>query len=529
MMPPIRLADFSNEGVTQYKRKLMMFSRQQHPLNFMKGVAAALSLVPGVALHATPEPVAPKPNIVLLLADDLGYGDVGCYGATRVRTPNIDRLRAQGVRFTDAHAPAAVCQPTRYGILAGRYYWRTTAKANNYYFHANEILLPKVLKDGGYRTAAFGKWHIGWGSEGGASDAEWFNREDLNPGPNTAGFDYFFGMPNTHEHSPQVYIENNRVYKRDPADPLRTDVQKDPIWKYAGSTRRSAGAKAAHEACDLNTLDLEMGKRAAAWIADQTKEKTFFLYVPFFAPHVPLLPNGTFAGTSRAGVQGDFIQQMDRGVGMILTALKEHGFEEDTLVVFTSDNGGVYIQEAMDKGHRSMGELLGLKGDAWEGGHRVPFLARWPGRIPAGADCDELLSLTDLYATFAAAAGVVLPQNAAPDSVNQLPLFEHPLDTPAIRTEMVYMGRGAGLRAGDWVYYPAQGPQGLFGTFYMTQLGFKNSDYEGNDLRQDAQPAQLYNVKEDISQAVNRYTRYPRIAAQMKARLSEILRQKRSR
>ena len=482
------------------------------------------------SLIATTKPAPPpRPNIVLMLADDLGYGDVGCYGATRIKTPNIDRLCAQGVRFTDAHTPAAVCQPTRYGILSGRCYWRSEFAGDAYYFHEGEILLPKVLKDAGYNTAAFGKWHLGWGTNKLAT-AEFWNGE-LSPGPLTTGFDSYFGMPHSHSQPPYVFVENTRVVKLDPADPITLTPKRSQNWKYTHDFGGSAGAKAAHEACDMNNLDLILARKVDEFIARQGKDKPFFAYVPFYAPHVPLLPNDRFRGSSKAGELGDFIQQMDEAVGLILKSLEQHGFAENTLVVFTSDNGGCYIQESIDLGHRSMGRLLGLKGDAWEGGHRVAFMARWPKRIPAGVDCDKLLSLTDLFATFVAAAGIPLPRNAAPDSINQLPMLEHPQATPAIRSEMVYSGRGAGLRSGEWVYYPVPGPQGLFGlSFYMKQLGYRNSDYDDKgELRPDAQPAQLYNVATDLEQTTNVYGKYPEIAVQMDARLKEFLKQKKSR
>ncbi|HBQ65091.1 MAG TPA: arylsulfatase [Clostridiales bacterium] len=469
-----------------------------------------------------------RPNIILMLADDLGYGDLSCYGASRIHTPKIDLLCSQGVRFSDAHAPAAVCQPTRYGILAGRYYWRAERKLPNYTFQENEILLPRVLKDNGYDTAAFGKWHLGWGLHQKHDSAFW--NGDLDPGPNTTGFDYYFGMPNTHSEPPFVFIENNRVYRQDPEDPVIITEKRSQQWKFTGEWGGSTGAKAAHEACDLSRVDLILAERASEYIRNRSKHKPFFIYLPFFAPHVPLLPSEEFRGTSQAGELGDFIQQQDKAVGIVLRTLEECGQTEDTLVIFTSDNGGIHFQEAMELGHRSMGRLLGQKTSAWEGGHRVPFMARWPGRIPAGTECDKLLCLTDLFATFMAAAGIPLPKNAAPDSVNQLPMLEHPADTPAIRMDMVYTGKGSALRSGDWVYMPQPDAMSIFGTAYMAKLGYRNSNYDlEGKLREDAEPAQLYNIKEDAEQTTNLYRKYTEIAKQMEKRLKEIIRQRKSR
>ena len=504
-------------------------------IDMNKAILIATSLVMPLALQAAPkaqdskQPKIKPPNIVLLLADDLGYGDVSFNGATKLKTPNIDSLASQGVRFTDAHAPAAICQPTRYGIISGRYYWRAKARGPAYYFNEGEILLPQVLKDAGYNTAAFGKWHLGWGT-GQPLDAGFWNGE-ITPGPLNTGFDYYFGVPHSHAEPPFVFVENKRIFKGDSNDPLILTKDQPSHWKHVYNAGGSAGAKAAHEACDFNRLDLTLAAKASEFISAQTKNKPFFVYLPFYAPHVPNLPAPEFRGSSKAGEYGDFIQQLDSAVGIVIESLKKHGFEEDTLVILTSDNGGCYIQEALDAGHRSNGYWLGLKTDTWEGGHRVPFIARWLGHIPAGAECDKLLSLTDLFPTFAAASGTPLPRGAAPDGLNQLPILEHPLGTPAIRTEMVYSsGRGHALRSGDWVYQPEKGSQGLFGTFYFKQLGYKNSEYDENGkLLETALQEQLYNLKEDPWQSQNLAAKHPEITRQMASRLQEILRQNKSR
>ncbi len=501
----------------------------------------ALVLLAGVLLlpvgsRAEARDPAKPVNIVLMLADDLGYGDVSCYGADKVRTPNIDRLAAEGVRFTDAHAPAAVCQPTRYGIMAGRYPWRATRKEPGLHFQDHEILLPRVLKENGYHTAAFGKWHLGWG-DGRELDAEFWNGE-ISPGPLDTGFDYYFGVPQSHSQPPFVFVENTRIYKGDPADPLTLVKPRRQDWKWTADFGGSDGAKAAHEAADYDRLDLILAERAGDFIARQSAKKPFFVYLPFYAPHVPLLPAKEFRGTSKAGDLGDYIQQLDAAVGMVLGSLEQHGFADNTLVIFTSDNGGCYIlgashgvQGSIELGHRSNGPFLGLKTDAWEGGHRVPFVARWPGRIPSGKTCDHLLSLTDLFATFAAAGRIPLPRDAAPDSLDQLPLLLHPEGTPAIRTEMVYSGRGTALRSGDWVYLPQPGSMGLFGTsFYMPAFGYTNSDFTAaGELRPDAPPAQLYNLRDDPAQTTNLYHVKPEIVASLAERLREITRQNKSR
>ena len=475
-----------------------------------------------------------RPNIVLILADDQGYGDASFMGATKIQTPRMDRLATEGVVFTDAHSGAAVCQPTRYGILTGRGYWRAE-RPQGTYFIEDEIFLPQVLKDNGYNTAMFGKWHLGFVREHDVEgEHEWNGR--WTKGPNWIGFDYFFGMPNSHAQPPFVFLENERIYQHDPQDPIIALKNRTQDWLYTWDSGGSAGAAAAHEACDMDRLDLILAERAEQWILDQPDDEPFFLFMSFFAPHVPFTIAEEFRGTSEAGQLGDYMHQLDYATGMVLDTLEKHGLAENTLVIYTSDNGGVYIYGephgelgSLELGHRSMGPLLGLKTDTWEGGHRVPFIARWPGNIPAGATSDHLLALEDLFATFAAAANITLPRNAAPDSLNQLPLFQYPDVPTPIRTEMIYSGRGRALRHGDWVYLPDQGSGGLFGTFYLERFGYENSDFDGNVRREDAPPAQLYNLRDDLVQSRNLYHDEPEMLKFMEARFREIMRQRKSR
>jgi arylsulfatase A len=399
---------------------------------------ATLLLVAPVVLHAADTP-ATKPNILLIVADDLGYGDLGCYGATKIKTPNIDRLAGEGVRFTDAHAPAAVCQPSRYAILSGTYFMRAQRQGQQtLYFHEGQVTLPSLLKSAGYRTAAIGKWHLGFG-RGGEPD---YNA-DLKPGPLEIGFDSFFGCPRTHNEPPLVFVENHRVVGLDPADPLRI-IPHDAVVKRGlkdWGWGASEGAKAAHAARPQERIDLILADKAAQIIAER-RDQPFFLYLAFLAPHVPIAPAPEFQGTSQAGSYGDFIQQLDACVREVLSALKAQGLADNTLVIFTSDNGAVLHGEALQAGHRANGVLLGQKTDAWEGGHRVPFIARWPDHIPAGTKCDRLLGLTDLMATIAAAANVPMPVGAAPDSLNQLPALTNPAKAPVIRDEMLAQATG---------------------------------------------------------------------------------------
>ena len=479
------------------------------------------------ALHAV---AGSKPNILLIVADDLGYGDLGCYGASKLKTPNIDRLATEGVRFTDAQAPAAVCQPSRYAILSGTYFMRAQRQGQQtLYFHEGQVTLPSLLKSAGYRTAAIGKWHLGFG-RGAAPD---YNAE-LKPGPLEIGFDSFFGCPRTHNEPPLVFVENHRMVGFDATDPLRIVPHEEVVkrglkdWGWG----ISEGAKAAHAARPQDRIDLILADKAVQFVSEK-RDQPFFLYLAFLAPHVPIAPAPEFQGTSQAGRYGDFIQQLDACMGKVLDALKAQGLADTTLVIFTSDNGAVLHGEALAAGHRANSTLLGQKTDAWEGGHRVPFVARWPGRISAGTQCDRMLCLTDLMATIAAAANVPLPAGVAPDSLNQLPALTNPAKAPAVRNEMLAQGTGGyALRQGDWVYLPKQGSSGMtvqvppgtpWGQPYA-RMGLINSDVDAQGIIiPDAPPAQLYNLRNDPSQATNSFTAEPTTAKRLADRLHDVL------
>jgi arylsulfatase A-like enzyme len=469
---------------------------------------------------------AARPNVLLIVADDLGYGDLGCYGATKIKTPNLDRLAAQGVRFTDAHAPAAVCQPTRYAILSGAYFRRAQRKGlQTLYFHEGQVTLPGLLKSSGYRTAALGKWHLGFGR-----GAEPDYNSELKPGPLEIGFDSFFGVPRTHNEPPFVFVEGHRVVGLDSKDPIRIIAAKDTKegWGHGIST---GGAKA-HAARPVERIDLILAERASAFLRARNPAP-FFLYLAFLAPHVPIAPAPEFQGKSEAGRYGDFVQQLDFCVGQVLDALQASGAAENTLVIFTSDNGAVLHRDALEAGHRANAALLGQKTDAWEGGHRVPFIARWPGRIPAGTQSDRLLGLTDLMATVAAAANVPLPAGAAPDSMNQLPVLLRPAEAPAVRQEVLVQGTGGfAMRQGEWLFLPKPGSGGMtvrhppgapWGQPYA-KLGLVNSDIDASGrVKADAPERQLYNLATDPRQATNLAPRESVRADALAARLQAIL------
>jgi arylsulfatase A-like enzyme len=496
--------------------------------------SAAYGIIPFVSVLINQTAIAEKPtsgpNVVIILADDLGYGDLGCYGATRIKTPNIDRLAGEGVRFTDAHSPAAVCQPSRYAILSGTYYMRAQRQGQQtLYFHEGQVTLPSLLKSKGYRTAAIGKWHLGFGR---SSEPD-YNAE-LKPGPQEIGFDSFFGCPRTHNEPPFVFVENHRMVGFDATDPIRIVPHEEVVkrglkdWGWG----ISEGAAKAHAARPENQIDLILADKAVQWIK-QKDEKPFFLYLAFLAPHVPISPAPGFQGTSQAGTYGDFIQQLDACVGQVLNALKAEGLADNTLVIFTSDNGAVLHADALAASHRANSNLLGQKTDAWEGGHRVPFIARWPSFIPAGTQCNRMLCLVDLMATIAAATRVPLPAGAAPDGLNQLLAITDPVQAPAIRTEMIAQGTGGfAIRQGDWVYLPRQGSCGMtvqvptgvqWGQPYPA-LGLTNSDVDPEGkIKPGAPPAQLYNLRPDFRQATNLFYAEPDTAKRLADRLKYLL------
>jgi arylsulfatase A-like enzyme len=449
-----------------------------------------------------PAVAADKPNVVYILADDLGYGDPGCYNPTsKIPTPNIDRLAKEGVRFTDAHSPSAVCTPTRYALLTGRYAWRTRLQKGvlgpfSQPLIAEKFLtVPAMLHEQGYATACVGKWHLGWGwpkpSEGGKRDFT----KPIPDGPTTRGFDSYFGtdVPN---YPPYCFIEYDRtVGIPSAAAPVGKDLFNIagpmlPDWKLADV---------------LPALE----KRAVEYIGKAAKgDKPFFLYLPLTSPHYPVVPTAEFKGKSKAGEYGDFVVQTDHVVGQVLDALKTAGVADNTLVVFTSDNGPEVVEVSngaydrlKDYGHASMGALRGTKRDAWEGGHRVPFIARWPGKIAAGTTSDETICHVDLIATLAAVLNVKLPADAGLDSVNMLPaLLGEKRNTPLREATVHHSAQGKfAIRKGAWVLIlaPTGDDNGKKGEPDWLK---KDRGYTAH-----AEPGELYNLTTDPAQKTNLY------------------------
>jgi arylsulfatase A-like enzyme len=415
----------------------------------MKQLLVTLALLGTVATRIWGADTVAKPNIIVILADDLGFGDTGCYGATKIPTPNIDRLGREGLRFTDAHATSATCTPSRYALLTGQYPWRrpgtgVLSGTAALIINPQHATLPSILRGAGYRTGIVGKWHLGLGGPGGP---DW--NGDIRPGPLEVGFDYAFIQPATGDRVPCVYVEDHHVAGLDPKDPIRVSYDKpfpnEPTGRKNPElvTMHTKKGDKGHSGTILDgiaRIGYMTGGRAAYW-KDATKAEVltakavnfiaqnsngpFFLEFAAHDPHVPRVPAPQFVGKSGCGVRGDVIVEFDWSVGQILETLRQLHLTTNTLVILTSDNGPV-IQDGYDdgaqmnlNGHTPAGPLRGGKYSVYEGGTRVPFLVSWPGRVSPGVS-DALVSLVDFTASFAALTGQTIPAGDAPDSRNLL-------------------------------------------------------------------------------------------------------------
>ena len=468
---------------------------------------------------------AAKPNIVFVLADDLGYGDVQALNArSRVPTPNLNRLARQGMTFTDAHSPSAVCTPTRYGALTGRYCWRSRLKRgvlNGYsvpLLEPGRLTVAGILRANGYHTSVVGKWHLGLGFQKGA-DGQIDYAKPVTDGPNEHGFDDSFIIPASLDFPPYVYIENGRVIELPSID--------QPAVKFPGFLRR--GPRQPGLVMD-DCLD-DLTRRAAAVIRERArKEPPFFLYFPLTAPHKPVQPHPRFIGKSGLGLYGDFVMQVDWTVGQVMQSIDSAGIGKNTLLIFTSDNGSFMrrlgpeekedhvsdatIQAYNETHHTANGELRGTKADVWEAGHRVPFFARWPGVIAVGSTCDKPTAHVDLFATCAEIAGAKLPDDAAEDSFSWLPLF----------------------RGGDWakprapvINHSAAGMFALRSGKWKLVAGNGSGGREAPKGKPFQKPFMLFDLQADVGEQNDLAKAKPKLVERLTARLEEIRRNGRSR
>jgi len=462
-----------------------------------------------------------KPNIVFIMADDMGYGDLGCYNKkSKIPTPNMDRLAAEGMRFTDAHSPSAVCTPTRYGVLTGRYCWRSRLKRgvlNGYspaLIDTHRMTVASLLKQNGYATACIGKWHLGLGTDKKTD----FNKP-LTPGPNALGFDYFYGIPASLDMTPYCYIENDRPVAKPTLTTAAGKASEDGWWR-AGAI--APGFKHVEVLPRLTEKAVEYIDKHTA----KSKDRPFFMYFALPAPHCPIAPADFVKGRSKAGGYGDFVVEVDWTVGQVVKSLKRNGLTRDTLIIITSDNGSPGRTKIKRDpysiieiyGHYPNGKLRGIKADIWDGGHRDPFIARWPGNIPAGTTSDQIVCLTDLMATCAAIVGVELPDNAGEDSYNILPaLLDKKLNKP-IREAIVHHSLSGmfSIRQGKWKLILGRGSGGFS----------KPKTYKPKPGEPEGQ---LYNLEEDFAESNNLWNEHPEIVERLTNLLDKYKQQGHSR
>ena len=467
------------------------------------------------------------PNIVIIFADDMGYGDIGAYNnASRIPTPNLDRMARQGIRLTDAHSSSAVCTPSRYSLLTGNYAWRTSKKRGVLFGHSPLLVdlktktIPSMLREHGYRTAMIGKWHLGLGvSKPDYASAQVatksasipiYNAEEpggLSPGPNAIGFDYYFGIPASLDMEPYVYVENTHLYT--PLTGNEIAYSKPRREGGPGFWRKGPiGDGFAHE-----EVLPEMTGRAVDLIHTWAeKEQPFFLYLPLPSPHTPWLPTAAFRGKSGAGHYGDFAHQTDHVVGQVNQALEQAGIADNTLLIYTSDNGAHWLDTDIERyGHLANGHLRGQKADIYEAGHRVPFIARWPNKIPSQLISHQPTVLTDLMATIAGIVGANIASNEAIDSFDISPVLLRQANANVARAPMIHHALDGtfAIRDGDWKLIAGLGSGGF------TEPK-KVAPVEGQSIYR------LYNLRKDLAETKNVAEENPEIVKRLVATLKEI-------
>lgn len=472
---------------------------------------------------------AAPPNVVVILCDDLGYGDVRAFNPQgKIATPNIDRLAREGMRFTDAHTTSAVCSPTRYSLLTGRYNWRSRLQSgvlgglSPRLIEPDRLTIASLLKQHGYHTAAIGKWHLGmdWVRKPGKDVSELnietpeqvHNVEYGQPttnGPNSVGFDDYYGISASLDMVPFTFIENDHVTK------LPTVDKQFPLMlgRPTGKTRLGPAAP------EFEVADVlpELTRKAVEYIEQRTATakagRPFFLYVPFASPHTPIAPTADWQGRSGLNPYGDFVMQTDAAIGEVLNTLDEQGLTENTLVVLTSDNGcspQADFPALLAKGHNPSAVFRGHKADIYEGGHRVPFIVRWPGQVKPNSQSDQLVCLVDLMATVADILGVRLPETAGEDSVSLLPALRGAADQP-LREALVHhsINGSFAIRQGQWKLCLCPGSGGW------------SAPRPQRDDTSNAPLVQLYDLSQDIGETRNVQDQHPEIVQRLTALLQK--------
>ena len=467
---------------------------------------------------------AAKPNIIVVLADDLGYGDVHCFDPdhAKIPTPCVDRLAKEGLSFTDAHDGASLCTPSRYALLTGRFSWRTALqnrvmdKYGSPLIAADRLTLPKMLQQAGYRTACVGKWHLGWdwalrqpdGSIVRCPQGEFLRSREGEPvfaetiaqGPTTRGFDYFFGV-DTPNVTPHTFIENDRMV----IEPTKRDK-----WGVSAPGWRN------------DRMLPTIVEKTEAYIAECGREKRpFFLYMALTSPHSPIAPSEPFIGKSGINSEADFIMETDAALGRVADALEKAGLADNTILIFTSDNGHpgyVDLTAYQQVGHRVNGPYKGYKNDLSEGGHRIPLVVRWPGVVKPGASSNQLVCLSDLMATCAELFNLKLPDNAAEDSVSFLPLLRgNDVPTRQFLVNQCYSTPPLAIRDGSWKLglCPGYGPP------------LQNFTAEDAKIR-GMSPVQLHNLADDPGETRNLANEHPEIVQRLRAQLEKYVAEGRS-
>ncbi len=454
-----------------------------------------------------------NPNIVFILADDFGYTSLNCYGADKslVRTPNIDRIADKGMSFSNAYTAASLCTPTRYSFLMGRYPWRSQLKYGVWGVESpllpdpESVTIADWLKDLGYNTAAIGKWHLGYGKTG---EIEEYTGT-LKPGPLDLGFDYHFGVPQNHGDKMGVYIENDHIYgiRSAKIQPYSRTFYGPQYYGFDAPQRKNIECM---EMLTEKTID---------WLSIQSSEEPFFLYFAPVAVHHPITPSNYMRGTSDCGPYGDFIQDLDWSVGRIIQTLEYMGLMDNTIIIFTSDNGGEIPGnkpeapeiQAINAGLKINGDLRGDKHTIWEGGTRVPFIVSWPGRVEEGAKSDHIIAVMDMFGTIADITAKGLPEdkNVGPDSYSFLASLMGQKKEPARRSVVTADAHGMqAIRVGDWKYIDMVLPEEL-------------PENRRLSIKMPLEP-QLYNLSEDPAESNNLYDANPEIVKQLREELKRI-------
>ena len=500
----------------------------------MQPYLRCLTLVTLLAISATF--AAEKPNILFILADDLGYGDIACYNTeSKIPTPHIDQLASDGMRFTDAHSPSTVCTPTRYSLMTGRMAFRTgfkgvfTGVGGPCMIAKERLTLPAMLKQQGYATAMFGKWHIGMtffddeGSritQGGVKGVKLIDYSRPIPdGPIHRGFDQFYGTvccPTTDWL--YAYVDGDRI----PVPPTGI-IDKTNLPKHPYSRDNRSGMIAPNY--DIEEVDLVFLRKSQEFLRDHSKSKPrqpFFLFHSMQAVHLPSLPADQFKGKTKSGPHGDFIFEMDWIVGELMKTLNELKVADNTIIIFASDNGPevpTVIAMRRDHEHDGARPWRGVKRDQWEGGHRTPFIVKWPGKIKPASTSDQITSLTDIFATCAAISGAEFPNEAAEDSHNMLPVLDGTQGDKPVRPYMLQqtMSLALSVRRGDWKLLDHKGSGGnnytRGGEWGMKQYAIPNNDPDS--------PGQLYNLATDPGEKDNLYSKHPEIVRELKSLLEQ--------